>query len=149
MWWLPQTCGYSYPRVVAIQIDVHPTEEIWSTCHMLSTVDLCMTLDHTYLMRSSYSNLSRSRQQRWTDPLPWEEGIPTQSTTRWLTDPWVHIPLLSDNSQWSSGEKSSLHWWQTTRLTGPIIAACNQYIQYLLTGANPTVFNRHRRGLQP
>jgi hypothetical protein len=29
-------------------------------------------------------------------------------------------------------------------LTGPISPACDRYIQYLLTGINPSVFNRHR-----
>jgi hypothetical protein len=29
------------------------------------------------------------------------------------------------------------------------IPACDRYVQYLLAGANPSVLNRHRRGLQP
>jgi hypothetical protein len=49
---------YSYPRVTAIWIDVHPVGETWSICHMLSTPAPCMALDHTYLTRSAYSNLS-------------------------------------------------------------------------------------------
>jgi hypothetical protein len=79
---------------------------------------------------------------------PREEGLPTQSTTRRLTDPQVRIQLLSHNSQWNSEEKSSFCWHLTTRLTGPISPACDRYVQYLLTGANPSVFNWHRRGLQ-
>jgi hypothetical protein len=51
---------------------------------------------------------------------PWEEGLPTQSTTWWLTDPWVHTQVLSHNSQWSSREKSSFYWQLATRLTRPI-----------------------------
>jgi hypothetical protein len=51
---------------------------------------------------------------------PWEEGLPTQSTTRRLTDPWVHTQLFSHNSQWRSGEKLSFCWHPTTRLTEPI-----------------------------
>jgi hypothetical protein len=38
---------------------------------------------------------------------------------------------------------------QATRLTGPISLACDQYVQYLLTGVNPSVLNQHRWGLQP
>jgi hypothetical protein len=38
----------------------------------------------------------------------WEEGLPTQSTTRRPSDPWVRTQLLSHNSQESSGEKSTL-----------------------------------------
>jgi hypothetical protein len=80
---------------------------------------------------------------------PREEGLPTQSTTRRLTDPSVHTQLLSHNSHWSSGEKSSFCWDPTTSLTGPKSPACDRYVQYLLTGANRSVLNRHRWGLQP
>jgi hypothetical protein len=38
---------------------------------------------------------------------------------------------------------------QLHQLTGPISPACNRYVQYLLTGDNRTVLNRHRRWLQP
>jgi hypothetical protein len=80
---------------------------------------------------------------------PREEGLLTQSTTRRLTDPWVHTQLLSHNSQWSSGAKSSFCWHLTNRLIRPISPACDRYIQYLLVGANPSVLNWHRWGLQP
>jgi hypothetical protein len=80
---------------------------------------------------------------------PQEEGLLTQSTTRWLTDPRIHTQLLSHNRQWSSGEKSSFCWHPTTRLIGHISPACDRYVQYLLTGVNPSVLNRHRQGLQP
>jgi hypothetical protein len=65
-----------------------------------------------------------------------EEVLLTQSTARWSSDPWVRTQLLSHNSQWSSGEKSSFCWQPTTRLTRPISPACDRYVQYLLTGAN-------------
>jgi hypothetical protein len=45
-------------------------------------------------------------------------------------------------SQTSIGE-------QATRFTWPISPACDQYVQYLLAGANPSILNWHRRGLQP
>jgi hypothetical protein len=51
---------------------------------------------------------------------PQEEGLPTQSTTRRLIDPWVRTQLLSKNSQWSSRERSSFCWQPATRLTGHI-----------------------------
>jgi hypothetical protein len=35
------------------------------------------------------------------------------------------------------------------RFTGLISSACNQYVQYLLTGTNHSVLNRKRLGLQP
>jgi hypothetical protein len=35
-----------------------------------------------------------------------------------------------------------------TQLTRPISLACDQYVQYMLMGVNPSVLNRHRWGLQ-
>jgi hypothetical protein len=64
-----------------------------------------------------------------------EEGLPAQHTARRLTDPRVRTQLLC--------------WHLTTRLTGPVSSICDQYVQYLLTGAKPSVLNRHRRGLTP
>jgi hypothetical protein len=60
----------------------------------------------------------------------------------------VRTQLLSRASQWSKGHKSSSCRWPTTRFTGPISPACDQYVQYLLMGANPSVLNRHRWRLQ-
>jgi hypothetical protein len=95
-------------------------------------------------------NLSCSHQQIWTDPLPLKKkGSWHTSTARQLTNLWVRTQLLSHNSQWSSGEKSSFYWKLTTRITRPISPACGRYVQYLLAGANPSVLNWLRRGLQP
>jgi hypothetical protein len=78
-----------------------------------------------------------------------EKGLPTQSTTRRLTDLWVHTQFLSRANQWSRWDKPRSCRWPTTRLTGPISPSCDQYVQYLLAGANPSVLNQHRWGLQP
>jgi hypothetical protein len=37
---------------------------------------------------------------------------------------------------------------QLLQLTGPISLVCDRYVQFLLVGANPSVLNRHRQGLQ-
>jgi hypothetical protein len=39
------------------------------TCHTLSMLGSRVALNHMYLMWSTYSNLSWSHQQRWTEPL--------------------------------------------------------------------------------
>jgi hypothetical protein len=78
-----------------------------------------------------------------------EKGLPTQSTARQLIDPRVRTQFLSQANQWSSRLKPSLYRWQDTRLSGLISPACDRYVQYLLTGANPLVLNQRRRGLQP
>jgi hypothetical protein len=48
-----------------------------------------------------------------------------------------------------AGAKPTIYRWPATRLAGPISPACDRYIQYLLTGANPSVLNQHGRELQP
>jgi hypothetical protein len=55
--------------------------------------------------------------------------------------------FLSQHSHWSSRLKPSTCGWPATRLTGPISPACDWYVQYLLRGTNPSVFNQHRWGL--
>jgi hypothetical protein len=64
-----------------------------------------------------------------------------------LSGPWDPPQFLSQHSHWSSMLKPSTCQQQTTRLTGLISSACNRNVQYLLTGTNPSVLNRHRQGL--
>jgi hypothetical protein len=124
-------------------------EKTRSTRHTLSTFGPRMALDQTYLMWSTYSNLSQNHQQRWTDTT-----APKKKCS------WLHLlarlsgsrdppQFLSQPSHWSSRFKPSICWWQAIRLTGSISPACDRYVQYLLAGANPSVLNRHSRGLQP
>jgi hypothetical protein len=94
-------------------------------------------------------NLSRVINRVRQSYCSWEKRLPTQSTACRLTDPWVHTQFLSRANQWSSEESQKIYQQQATRLTGPISPACDRYVQYLLTGANPSVLNRHMQGLQP
>jgi hypothetical protein len=103
----PQTSGYSYPRVAAIRIDVHPAGETQPTRHMLSTLSLRMAHDHTYLTWSTYSNLSYNHQQIWTDPLhPRRRAPDTIHSTPaiWSAGPY---PASLPQQPKSSGEKST------------------------------------------
>jgi hypothetical protein len=109
----------------------------------------CMVHDHKYLTRSTYSNLSYSRQQIWTDSLhPRRRAPDIIHSTPAIRSVGPYPASLPQQSK-SSGEKSSSCWQSTTRLTGPTSPACDRYVQYLLMGANRTVLNRHRWGLQP
>jgi hypothetical protein len=64
-----------------------------------------------------------------------------------LSGPWDPPQFLFQHSHWSSALKPSTYRRQTTRLTGPISPVCDRYVQYLLTGTNPSVLNWRRRGL--
>jgi hypothetical protein len=55
--------------------------------------------------------------------------------------------FLSQHNNWSSALKSNTCRQQATKLIGPISPVCDRYVQYLLTGTNPSVLNRHRREL--
>jgi hypothetical protein len=63
-----------------------------------------------------------------------------------LSGLWDPPQFLSRHSHWSSKLKPTTYGWPTTRLIGPISPACNRYVQYLLTGTNPSVLNQHRWG---
>jgi hypothetical protein len=112
-------------------------EKTRPTRYTFSTLSSRMVQDHTYLTWSTYSNLLQNHQQIWTDPLPRQEGLPTQSTTRWLIDPRVHTQLLSHNSQWSSGENLGFYWQPTTRLTRPINTSMRLVRSILAHGGQP------------
>jgi hypothetical protein len=95
-------------------------------------------------------NLSHSRQQSWAGPLlPRKKGSwPNPQHDGWSI--CRSVPSFSPKTTIETvGEKPTLCWWPTTRLFGPISLACDRYVQYLLAGANPSVLNQHRRGLQP
>jgi hypothetical protein len=78
-----------------------------------------------------------------------EEGFHTQSTAR----RWPirgSVPSFSpEPANEAVGAKPIIYRRPATRLIGRIIPVCDRYIQYLLAGANRTVLNRHRWGLQP
>jgi hypothetical protein len=90
---------YSYPRVAVIQIDVHPIGGIQPIRHTHPMLGPRMVPNHMYLMRSTHSNLLRSRQQNYTDPLPLRKRALDTITARWSSNSWVRTQLVSHNSQ--------------------------------------------------
>jgi hypothetical protein len=88
--------------------------------------------------------LPRSRNR----PLHLEEVLATKNI---LAQPssWVTSFLLPCDSSGVGERGFGLMVTQLHQLTGPISPVCDRYVQYLLTGANWTVLNRHRQGLQP
>jgi hypothetical protein len=89
--------------------------------------------------------IDRVEQAHWSR----DEEPPTQSIAR----RWPicgSVPNFSpEPTNEAVGAKTSIYQRPATRLTGPISSVCDRYVQYLLVGANRTVLNRHRRGLQP
>jgi hypothetical protein len=74
---------------------------------MFSTLNPRMVQDHMYLTQSTYSNISHSRQQIWTDPLLLRRRAPniTLSPTEWSTGPY---PTSLPNQPLKQWEKAKL-----------------------------------------
>jgi hypothetical protein len=148
MWWLPQISGYSYLRVTTIQIDVHPAEENLTNtpCTLPTPVHACPA--YASCGQSPYVTtfhwLPRSRNK----PLHPEELLTTKDRLAQLSS-WVASFLLPCDSPGVGVRGFDPMVMQLHQLTGPILPTCYRYVQYLLTGTNPSVLNRHRRELQP
>jgi hypothetical protein len=133
---------------VAIRIDVHPAgENPTNTSHTLPT-PVHARPTYGFCGQSPYVItfhwLPRSRNR----PLHPKKVLPTKDR---LTRPssWVASFLLPCDSPGVGERGFGPMVTQLHQLTGPISPACDRYVQYLLVGANRTVLNRHRRGLQP
>jgi hypothetical protein len=86
--------------------------------------------------------------QSWNKPLHLAEVLVTKGRQTQLSS-WVASFLLPCDNP-GVGERSfSPMVTQLPQLTGHISSACDRYVQYLLVEGNPSVLNRHRRGLQP
>jgi hypothetical protein len=148
MWWLPQTSGYSYPKVTTIQIDVHPVGE--------NPTNTPRTLPTPLHARPTYASYGQSPYVTTFHWLPRSRNRSLHpkevlTTKNRLTQPssWVASFFLPCDSPGVGKRGFGPMITQLHQRTGPISPACYQYVQYLLMGANPSVLNRHRQGLQP
>jgi hypothetical protein len=64
-------------------------------------------------------NLPRAADRVGRSHCSWEKGLPTQSSARRLTDPWVRTQFLSRANQWSSGESQTSINSRLLGLPGP------------------------------
>jgi hypothetical protein len=137
---LPQTSGYSNPRVTVIQITVHPAgENPTNTSHAFHAQSRGSHIATFHTAVNIFEHIHCTR----------EKGLLTQSTARRPSDSWVRTQLLSHNSQRAVGKSQAPVDNRLLGLSGLYHRACDRYVQYLLAGANRTVLNRHMRGLQP
>jgi hypothetical protein len=67
-------------------------------------------------------------------PTEWSTGLPPSFSPNTV----IEVIMKANNLL-----MNKLEWF-----TGSITPVCDRYVQYLVTGANPSVVNRHRRGLQ-
>jgi hypothetical protein len=91
---------------------------------------------------------STSHRQSWTESLLPRKMAPDtihSTPVDRSVGPYPISPPSQPMKQW---RKLNIYQQQATRFTGLISPACDRYVQYLLMGANITVLNWHRRGLQ-
>jgi hypothetical protein len=145
MWWLPQTSGYSYPRVTAIRIDVHPTGENPTNTPRTLPTPAHARPAYTFYGQSSYVTIFHWLTRSWNSPLHPEEVLTTKDG---LAQPssWVASFFLPCDSPREGERGFSPIVTQLHQLTGSISPAYDRCVQYMLTGANPSIHNWHRRG---
>jgi hypothetical protein len=132
---------------MAIWIDVHPARE--------NPTNMTRMLPTPVHVHPTYASCGRSPYVATfhTDPTELDRFTSPEKKCSWLhlsarlSGPRDPPQFLSQHSHWNSALKPNICWQQATRFTRPISPACDRYVQYLLTGINPLVLNRHRRGL--
>jgi hypothetical protein len=92
---------------------------------------------------------SKSHRQSWTESLLLRKMALDKIHSTPADRSMGPYPVSLPSQQMKQWRKPNIYQQQATRFTRPISPVCDRYIQYLLTGANPSVINRHRRGLQP
>jgi hypothetical protein len=136
---------YSYPRVTAIRIDVHLVGGTRSTRHTLSMLDSHMVLDHTFSVVCLGNLLLVSTRTKQTPTLGRSLGDRRQ------TGPAVvlgHLIPPPSWQPWSRGERFQPSGDTTTSAYWTHNTSMRSVHSILAHGANPSVLNRHRRGLQ-
>jgi hypothetical protein len=138
MRWLPQTSGYSYPRVAMIWIDVHPVgENPTNTPHTLHT-SVHVHPAYASYGQSLYMVTFHESSTELSKPTAQEKKGSRHNPQR-ATDRFVGPYLASLLSQYAIYQRPA------TTLTSPISPVCYRYVQYLLGEANRMVLNRHRQ----
>jgi hypothetical protein len=132
---------------VAIRIDVHPAGE-----NPTNTPRTLPTPIHARPVYASCGESSYVTNFHWLPrsqnrPLHPEEVLATKDRLAQLLS-WVTSFLLPCDNPGVGERGFGPMVTQLHQFTGLISLACDRYVQYLLTGVNRTVLNRHRRGLQ-
>jgi hypothetical protein len=100
----------------------------------LWAIPVCGNLSQVIISIAQTLLLLRKRAPDTTlSPAEWSTGPPPNFSTNTTIEAVMKVKHLLTNK---------LH-----RFTRLITPACNRYVQYLLTGTNPSVLNQHKRGL--
>jgi hypothetical protein len=126
MRWLPQTSGYSYPRVTAIRIVVHLAGETWYTTRML------LMQVHVHHMYASYGQ-SLYVATFQADPTELDGcTVPVKKCS------WLHLSarlsgppqFLSQHNHWINAFNTNICWWTC------YVGLLDPYHQHLISTFN-------------
>jgi hypothetical protein len=102
-WWLPQTSGTHIWESRWFELMYILLGKIWPIRHTHPTLSPRMVPDHTYLKRSTHSNLLWSHQHICTDPLPLRRRAPDtihSSMVVWSAGPYPASLPQQSMRQW-------------------------------------------------
>jgi hypothetical protein len=118
-----------------------------NTQHTLSTL-VYTHPTYAFYWQSPYVTTFRWLPRSWNRSLHPKEVLTTKDR---LTQPssWVVSFFLTCDSPGVGERGFDPMVTQLLQLTWLISPACDRYVQYLLTGANPSILNWHRQGLEP
>jgi hypothetical protein len=132
---------YSYPRVTAIWIDVHPVGE--NLIHMIHTLLVSIHICHTYAFRGQSLYVSTFH----ADSTKLDRFTTLEKKCSWLllsaqlSGPWDSPQFLSQYNYWSSVLKPNICWWTCyISLLGP-------YHQHVINTLNTCSWGLTHRSL--
>jgi hypothetical protein len=144
--WLPQTSGTHIRESRRFKSMYTLQGKTWSIRHTLSTLNPRRVPDHTsHVVHVGILLLVPMRIKHTPTP---EKSLSDQRQTD-STVVFGHLILPPSWQPWSRGERFWPSGYIATSTYWTHVPVCDGYIQCLLTGANPSVLNWHRRGLQP
>jgi hypothetical protein len=115
-----------------------------STCHTLSMLDLCMVLGHTSPM-VYVGNLSLVPTRTKHAPTPGRSFVDQRRTGPAIV--LGHLILSPLRQPWSRGERFRPSGYTATSTYWAHITSMRSIRSILAHGYQPSVLNRHRRGL--
>jgi hypothetical protein len=146
MWWLPQISGTHIRESRRFESMYTLQGKIRSTHHTLFTLDPRIVPDHTSNMVHVVNlSLVPTRTKHAHTP---ERTLGDQRQTGSVIA-MGHLILPPSRQPCSMGERFWPSGYTATSAYWTHIPTCDWYIQYLLAGDNPSIFNRHSQGLQP
>jgi hypothetical protein len=130
MCWRPQISSYSYPRVAAIRINVHPVGK--NLIHMTCTLPMPIHICHAYASCGQFSyvatfHANSTELDECTAPV---KKCFQLHLLAWLSGPRDPPQFLSQYNLWSSALKPSICWWTD------YIALLGPYLQHVISTFN-------------